>query len=301
MLAQVPHKEQLIGACSSPQKAAHLPTQPTSQRTPPIKLTPPSTTPIQHPHTTASLAKLLAHLAALRFGDRPDYDLCLALFDAMAFPGQEDLACLPPPAFDWLGEAAAAGGGSAGTATSGYQRAKQEEAGLNAGARQLLLSKQVLALCDMDGGDGAGAGAGGAATGGGGSGGGGKGKRDSLGFFKNASPPPPLPSPPGASSGGGGEVVGTAGAGGGLPEIELARMWARVGRRLVEQEAEEAEDGGEADAGEEGVARRVEQLVKCLAVARRHGTFFLVDGLTEREFADIQLEAVYGVERAYSR
>lgn len=38
-----------------------------------------------------------------------------------------------------------------------------------------------------------------------------------------------------------------------------------------------------------------------MAVARRHGTFFLVDGLSEREFAEIQLEAVHRVERAYSR
>jgi hypothetical protein len=38
-----------------------------------------------------------------------------------------------------------------------------------------------------------------------------------------------------------------------------------------------------------------------VSLARRHGTFFLVDGLTEREFAEIQLDAVYPVERAYSR
>lgn len=38
-----------------------------------------------------------------------------------------------------------------------------------------------------------------------------------------------------------------------------------------------------------------------MGVARRHGTFFLVDGLTEKEFAEIQLEAIYPVERAYSR
>lgn len=195
------------------------------------------------PTHTASLAQLLSHLAGLRFEDTPDYDLCLRLLDAMAPPGQEDLGALPPAAFDWLGAGGESGGGgdgegSSGTtststaAVSGYQRAKAEEAGLDAGARQLLLSKQVLALCEMDGSGGAGS----STSSPGASDGGGGGRRDSLGFFKGASPPPPPPKPKAAglgSSGSGGDL------GSGLPEIDLARMWARVGRRLVEQEEED--------------------------------------------------------------
>lgn len=175
--------------------------------------------------TTASLAQLLAHLESLQFSDTPDYDLCLRLFDSMVAPGHENLDSLPPDAFDWTGADA-----PSTAPTSGYQRAKQEEAGMDSGARQLLLSKQVLALCAghpeagsplLLGSDPpSSASSGGAKRGG-------DGGSSSMGFFKGSLPC----SPPGggASSGVGGLSI---------PEIDLARMWARVGRRLVEQEDE---------------------------------------------------------------
>lgn len=47
--------------------------------------------------------------------------------------------------------------------------------------------------------------------------------------------------------------------------------------------------------------QRLEQLGRVLGLARRHGTFWMVDGLEEREWAELQLGAVHRVERAYSR
>jgi hypothetical protein len=95
---------------------------------------------------------------------------------------------------------------------------------MDAGTRQLLLTKQVLALCaDHEGGDEAGVAELPSSSKGKGKG---KRERNSVGFYK---------TPGGGGNGGAVAGVGVGGAGA-LPAIDLARMWARVGKRLVEDE-----------------------------------------------------------------
>ncbi len=194
-----------------------------------------------------SVSQLLGHLDGLGFGEQPDYDLCLRSFDGAIAPGEEDLAALPPEAFDWAGQggddggkdgggdgneedgspsaAAAAASASSAPAVSGYQRAQQEEAGMDAGARQLLLSKQVMALCagqpEGEGGSPPSAPPGSSSSSSlSSSAKRAKGDRNSVGFLLK----------------GGAAAAAGAGAGEAMPAIDLARMWARVGKRLVEED-----------------------------------------------------------------
>lgn len=321
-LSSAPHKERLIGACVV---LPFLDLSPVlSYLCMHVLLCVPRrfhfqmSRPLTHtPLHTDALSQLMTHLSSLSFSDRPDYDRILRLFDAMVTPGQEDLAALGPEEFDWEGKSGD---------VSGYQRAKQEEAGMDAGTRQLLLSKQVLALCMGREGDGDGEpnGSSLAATN--------KRERTSAGFVVRTS---------GGGGGGGTEDHGAAAA---MPEIDLARMWARVGKRLVDDEEvrlgwiivvrSRLDDW--VGCGWTGLCsltltflrlllillhtiaivrrtaidrkkrpldpqQRLEQLRRLMGVARRHETFFLVDGLGEDEFAAIQLDALHRVERAYSR